>query len=400
MSLFLSVVPVEEAAAVLDRIAPPPRTETVSLARAAGRILARDVTADVDVPGFSRSTVDGFAVAAPDTAGAGEAIPAMLTLTGRVEMGTVPEMDVSPGTTAAMPTGGVLPDGADAVVMLEYCEVLGDQVLVHRPVASGENVIRRGDDFRAGELVCAAGRTLRPQECGVLAAAGVAEVPVTARPRIAVISTGNELVPPDRVPGPGQIRDANTALVASYIAARGGSPEIAGIVADDPEILREAVRQAARDCDAVFISGGSSKDERDATARVIGELGEVLVHGIAISPGKPTIIGTVGPTPVMGLPGHPASAFVVLVVLGGHLLSLMQGAAVAQEPIRARLTRNIPSARGREDYVRVRLRDGAAEPCFGPSGLINTLAESDGLVRIPAGREGLETGDEVEVIRW
>jgi len=400
MSLFLSVVPVEEAVAVLGRVAPSPCTETVPVTGAAGRILARDVSADVDVPGFSRSTVDGFAVTAPDTAGAGEAIPAMLTLTGRVEMGTVPELVVSPGACAAIPTGGVLPDGADAVVMLEYCEVLDDQVLVHRPVAAGENVIRRGDDFRAGEVVCAAGRTLRPQECGVLAAAGVAEVPVTTRPRIAVISTGNELVPPDHVPGPGQIRDANTALVASYVAARGGTPDIRGIIADDPEILRDAVRQAARDCDAVFISGGSSKDERDATARVIGDLGEVLVHGIAISPGKPTIIGTVGTTPVVGLPGHPASAFVVLVVLGGHLLSLMQGAPVAERPVRAVLARNVPSARGREEYVRVRLRDGAATPCFGPSGLINTLSGSDGLVRIPAGREGLEAGEEVEVIRW
>ncbi|MHC1627016.1 MAG: molybdopterin molybdotransferase MoeA [Methanoculleaceae archaeon] len=400
MSRFLSVVSVDEAISVISGIAPAPRLECVPLTSAVGRVLARDVIADMDIPGFSRSTVDGFAVRASDTTGAGESIPAMLTRTGRVEMGTVPEKAVTPGTCMAMPTGGVLPEGADAVAMIEYCEVLGDRVLVHRPVAPGENVIRRGDDFAAGERVLAAGTVIRPQECGVLASAGVTEVGVSVRPRIAVISTGDELIPPGKVPGPGQIRDANTSLIAAYITARGGVPQVAGIVPDDPEALREAIGRAVRESDAVLVSGGSSKDMRDATARVIGELGEVLVHGIAISPGKPTIIGRIGDVPVLGLPGHPASAFVVLVVLGGRLLSLMQGAPAAQEPVRARLARNIPSSKGREDYVRVRLRDGVAEPCFGPSGLINTLSWSDGLVRIPAGCEGIEAGEEVEVIRW
>ncbi len=400
MSLFLRVVPVGEAVETVRRIAPPPGREEVSLVDALHRVLAADLRADIDIPGFDRSTVDGYAVYAADTVGAGEAIPAMLRYRGRVTMGGTDPGEIAPGSCVYVPTGGALPRGADAVVMIEYCERVGDDVLVRRPVAPGENVVLRGEDFRAGEVVLERGRVLSPRDIGVAAAVGVDRVSVAAVPRIGIISTGDELVPVTASPRPGEVRDANSYLCGSFVTERGGRPIYLGIVRDDREALEAAIASALRECDAVLVSGGSSKDERDTTASVITELGEVLVHGIAISPGKPTIIGRANGRPIVGLPGHPASAFVVLVAVVDHLLAAMVQTRVSRRTTTARLTQNIPSARGREDYVRVRVEDGRATPVFGKSGLLNTLVQSAGLVRVPAGREGLEAGEEVEVILW
>jgi molybdopterin molybdotransferase len=401
MKLFLEVVPIEEAVAAVMGIAPAVVVETVALEDAYGRVLAEDITAGEDIPGFTRSVVDGYAVIAADTTGAGEAMPAMLENIGRVAMGAAEERRIVPGQCCYVPTGGILPPGADAMVMVEYTEAVGDDVLVHRPVAPGENLIARGEDFAAGAVVLEAGRRCSPRDLGVLAALGKAEVPVAARPRVGIISTGNELVPVTATPGPAQVRDANTSLAAGFVRERGGEPVRYGIVRDEREALKEALAAATAACDVVLLSGGSSKDERDMCAATINEAGEVLIHGVAIAPGKPTIIGRVGTTPVIGLPGHPASAYVVLIAIAGPLLAAMTGEKRAVRTAAARLTQNVPSARGRDDYVRVALDgEGGAVPLFGKSGLLNTLAASSGLVRVPASREGLEVGEEVEVLLW
>jgi molybdopterin molybdotransferase len=400
MSLFLEVVPVGEAVETVRRIAPPPRCEEVPLEEALHRVLAKDVCADVDIPGFDRSTVDGYAVAAADTTGAGEAIPAMLQCRGRVGMGSTDAGSISPGSCRYVPTGGALPEGADAVVMIEHTEQIGDDVLIHRPVAPGENVVSRGEDFRAGQVVLEHGRVLSPRDIGVAAAVGAERVQVVTAPKIGIISTGNELVPVVEVPGPGRVRDANSYLAGSFVMERGCHPVYFGIVRDEREALERAISSALDTCDAVLVSGGSSKDERDNTAAVIADLGEVLVHGIALAPGKPTIIGTARGKPIIGLPGHPASAYVVLVAIVDHLLATIRRTTVSRRTLRARLTQNIPSARGREDYVRVSVKDGEATPVFGKSGLLNTLVRSEGLVRVAASSEGFEVGEEVEVILW
>ena len=284
--------------------------------------------------------------------------------------------------------------------MIEHAEQIGDDVLVHRPVAPGENVVSRGEDFRAGEVVLERGRVLSPRDIGVAAAVGAGRVSVATVPRIGIISTGNEVVPVAATPGPGEVRDANSHLAGAFVTERGCRPVYFGIVRDERAALERAISSALDTCDVVLVSGGSSKDERDNTAAVIADLGKVLVHGIALAPGKPTIIGTARGKPIIGLPGHPASAFVVLVAIVDHLLAAMLGTTISRRTLSARLRQNIPSTRGREDYVRVSVRDGEAVPVFGKSGLLNTLVQSDGIVRVPASSEGLEVGEEVEVILW
>jgi molybdopterin molybdotransferase len=401
MTLFLKTVSVDEAVRIARSLAPFPVAEEVPLDVAEGRVLAGNIAADIDIPGFSRSTVDGYALRARDTIGASESLPALLSPAGRVAMGERAGFPVGSGTCAYVPTGGEIPAGADAVAMVEYTEVIGSEVLVKRPVAAGENVMARGEDFAKGEIVLSPGRLLSPREVGVLAAVGRAAVPVFRQPVVGIISTGNELVPVTAVPDPGRVRDINSFLAGAFLRARGCKPLLFGIVGDDRDELRKAISGALSRCDAVLLSGGSSKDERDLTADLISERGEVLVHGISIAPGKPTIIGRAEGKPVIGLPGHPASAYVVLLVIAGPLLAAMTGREDMQVRTEKKvLAENIPSARGREDYVRVRMSGDAAFPEFGKSGLMNTLIRSAGLVRIPAGSEGVEEGEIVEVLLW
>ena len=401
MSLFLTVVPVTEAVKVARSIAVRAGTEQVPLAESPGRILAQDVRSDVDIPGFTRSVVDGYAVRAADTTGSGDAAPAILPLAGRVAMGADTERALAPGTCVYVPTGGILPAGADAVIMMENAETAGQDVLIRKPVAYRENVLLADEDFSKGEVVLRCGRRISAQDTGVLDAAGCTSVPVSKKPRIAILSTGNELVPASEIPARGQVRDVNSFVVAAFVQGQGCIPVRYGIVRDDRAALDSALKKAAAECDAVLISGGSSKDERDMVAAVIGGEGTVLVHGVAIAPGKPTIIGKFSEKPVIGLPGHPAAAIVVLVAIGSRLIAAMTGeSSSSARTTGAVLSENIPSVRGREDYVRVAVKDGVATPLFGKSGLLNTLVRSTGLVRIPADCEGLETGTRVEVILW
>ena len=400
MSIFLELIPVSEAEEILRKIAPLMEEENVPLPEAYGRVLFRPAAAAEDIPGFTRTVVDGYAVRAADTVGAGEAIPAMLTITGRVGMGDGDAGHVAPGECRYVPTGAVIPDGADAAAMIEYAEESGDEVLIYRAVAPGENLTLQGDDFRKGDRVFPSGRRLSPRDLGVLGALGITTVPVRRKPVIGIISTGNELISPDETPGPGEIRDVNTYLCEGYAQTRGLIPRIYGIIPDERGPLEKAIRQAVSECDLVCISGGSSKGERDMCAAILADLGTVHAHGIALAPGKPTIIGTIDSVPVLGLPGHPASAYVVLVALCDVLVAAMTGSEVTRITVPARCAAPVPSARGREDYIRVRLEGRDAYPLFGKSGLTNTLIESSGLLRVPDGREGYEKGSDVEVILW
>ncbi|MGD1005175.1 MAG: gephyrin-like molybdotransferase Glp [Methanoregulaceae archaeon] len=402
MSLFLKVVPASDAIAIVRHLARTVDAEYIPLTEAVGRVLSKNIKADIDIPGYDRSVVDGFAVRAADTIGANDAIPAMLRSKGRVEMGgNIQRTSIDPGQCFYVPTGGVLPKGANAVVMLENAENVGDEILIKKPVAHRENVLLYNEDFSKGELVICRGKRLTSQDIGVLAAVGCIQVPVFLKPIIGVLSTGNELVSATEVPGSGQIRDSNSNMVGSFVQERGCHPKYFGIVKDNQESLYAILKKAVAECDAVLISGGSSKDDRDMVASLIGDLGEVLIHGIAIAPGKPTIIGCSDQKPIIGLPGHPASAFIVLFVIVRHLIDGMTGdASPQQEKVRARINQNVPSQKGREDYVRVFVEGEKATPLFGKSGLLNTLVRSNGVIQIPAESEGLEVGDLVEVWLW
>lgn len=400
MTRFLSVVSVDSARKALVGLARKTPDQIVPLMQSSGRVLRTDITSDVDIPGFDRSTVDGYAVCASDTTGAGESIPAMLHLTGRVEMGGEPSTVIKPGTCMYIPTGGFLPPGADAVVMIEYCEEMEGDVLILRPVATGENIVCRGEDFSKSTPALLSGVRISSREMGVLAACGVQEVVVAQTPRVAIISTGNEIIPVFEKPKSGEIRDVNTYLCAGFVSECGGIPVIIGTIPDERGPLEEALSEALKQSDLVLISGGSSKGERDMCADIIASRGEVIVHGIALSPGKPTIIGRVLETPVIGLPGHPASAYVVLVALVRDLIRAMTGELSPVPTISGVLTSPVPSAKGREDYIRVVHSEDTITPVFGKSGLTNTLVKSDGLMRIPAEVEGYEKNTRVYAEPW
>ena len=398
----------EEVLALYPRFAPV-GVEEVDLPAALDRVLAAALPAPENVPAFPRSSMDGYAVRAADTFGASVAAPQYLEIKGEVPMGAAPARPVGIGETLRVPTGAMLPPGADAVVMLEYTAEHPDGTLeVRRPVAPGENLLQPGEDVRLGEVLFLGGSRLRPQDLGLLAALGVTRLPVFRRPRVAVLSSGDEIVPITEKPAPGQVRDSNAHLAAAQVAEWGGIPTIAGIVPDDFEALKGALAAALKDADLILISGGSSVGARDLTLEAIKALpgAAVLAHGVAIRPGKPTILAAVGspPLPLLGLPGHPASAAVVMEVLGKPLLARLAGLTSLPpwgEEVTAHLSRNLAGASGREDYVRVRLRPEGetlwADPVLGPSGLLSPLVKSDGLVMIPLGVEGLLRGEAVAV---
>jgi len=397
----------QEVLALYPRFAPV-NAEEVDLAEAGGRVLAAGISAPEDVPGFLRSTMDGYAVAARDTFGASVGAPQYLEIKGEVAMGAAPSRRLGPGEVLRVPTGAMLPSGADAVVMLEYTAEHPDGTLeVRRAVAPGENVLTPGEDVAAGELLFESGTRLRPQDVGLLAALGISRLTVHRRPRVAIFSSGDEIIAIDRTPDPGQVRDANAYLTAAQVQAWGGLPLLQGIIPDDFAVLRAALAAALGDADLILISGGSSVGARDLTLEAIRDLpgAEILAHGVALRPGKPAILAAVGEgRPLLGLPGHPASAAVVMEVLGRPLLEHLAGRQPQTgwgRTVTASLSRNLAGAGGREDFVRVGLRrEGGrlwADPVLGPSGLLSPLVQSEGLVLIPLGVEGLFKEEEVEV---
>ena len=400
---FFTAVTVSEA---LAGFRPARRTtiESVALADSLGRVLAVDVAAPDSLPGFPRATVDGFAVQAADTYGASEGLPSYLDLAGAVRMGAAPGVAVSPGTCVAIPTGAVVPDGADSVVMVEYtAETMEGTIEITRPVAPGAGIVRADEDVAAGDVLVSAGRPLRAAELALLAAAGVTTVEVHARPRVAIISTGDEVVPPSTAKlAAGQVRDATASALAGLVHQAGGDPVAAGIVPDDRDELERSVGEALSCADLVVISAGSSVGARDETAGAVAALGTIWCHGLAIKPGKPTLLAECDGVPVIGLPGNPLSALVVFRLIGTPLVWRLAGCeAPPPEPsTRARLSRDLPSAAGRLDIVQVAVHDGVAEPLFGPSALLSVLAKADGYVVVPEPATGLDGGTEVEVILY
>lgn len=407
MPELFQVLSVEEAAArFLPRIAPLLDTEVVPAAEALGRVTAEEVASPMDLPAFPRSNMDGFSVRAEDTFGATEGLPAYLKIVGEVPMGQAPTVRLNPGEAAKAHTGGMLAEGADAIVIVEHTQAVDATTIeVLRPVAPGENVIQVGEDVRKGQALLPAGRWLRAQDLGGLAAVGITAVRVRRRPRVTIVSSGDEVVPPDREPGPGQVRDINTYTISAMVREAGGIPVPLGIAPDRQEPLRALAERAMAEGDLAVFSAGSSVSARDITAKVIDGLGRpgVLVHGLSIKPGKPTILALVEGRPVVGLPGNPVSAIVIAGLFVLPAIAALLG--LRELPRRAEVTaglgKNVNSVPGREDYVPVRLttKDGVltAEPVFGKSNLIFTLVRADGLVKVPADASGIPAGERVTV---
>lgn len=414
------VVSREEALKALDGqlVIPPLAVEELPLSNILSRVLARDILSPFDQPAFDRSTMDGYAVRSADTFGAAESRPALLAVVGDILMGTMPDRAIGKGECMKIATGGALPEGADAVVMFEQTQPVDERTIeVVKAVAPEENVSKTGDDMKKGDAVFAKGHVIRPQDMAALAGMGITLVAVFEKPRVAIISTGNEIVPADTVPGPGQIRDSNSYQLEGLIAQAGGVAVKKGILPDDYTRLRQALEDAAKDCPIVLFTGGSSVGTADFTARVINDLGlpGVLVHGVSIKPGKPLIIGLVkggasaAAVPVFGLPGHQTAVSICFEVFVKPVLARFTGAVPdpvlegipLQRTVRAKLSRSIASAPGREDHVRVTLvkrTDGLyAVPVFGASGLISTLVKAIGTVVVPVNSIGIEAGEDVEV---
>jgi len=399
---FFAVRTLDEA---LTGFRPSRRTgaERIGLEEALGRVPAEVVVAPHALPGFARATVDGFAVRAADTYGSSEGLPSYLELAGEARMGRPPSVEVRPGTAVAIATGAPLPPGADAVLMVEHTQSAAPELVeVLRPVAPGDGMVRGDEDAAPGAELAAPGRPLRAQDLGMLAAAGVTEVSVRARPRVTIVSTGDELVPaatPELEIG--QVRDSTAVALAALVREAGGEPSHAGIVPDDRDALAATLRGALDESDVLLVSAGSSVGARDETAAAIASLGEpgIWCHGLAFRPGKPTLLAECGGVPVIGLPGNPRSALVVFRVLGVPIVRLVGGCTLPPpEPTAlARLGRDVPSAAGRADVVQVRVRDGVATPLFGSSSLLSILTGADGYLVVAEAATGLPEGSEVEV---
>lgn len=373
-------------------------TEFVSLSACLGRKIAKDIISGEFIPPFSRSTVDGFAVSASDTYGSSESIPAMLTLKGEILMGEKAEEKIKKGECIRISTGGMLPAGADSVVMLEHTQTDFDGLcLVFKAVGPFENVTKKGDDIVPGRIVIKKGTVLSSKHIGILASLGITEIECTKRPVVAVISTGDELVEITERPADGKIRNINSAMLSALLLENGCDVVDSGIIRDSKAELEKALKKAANESDVILISGGSSAGARDLTAEIINENGSLLFHGISMKPGKPTIFGSCFGKPVFGLPGHPTAAYFVSVRMVLPLLRKLGAVAKGTKKETAVLSCNLPSNHGREEIVCVELENGKATPVFGKSGIVSLLSESDGYVIIDRNCEGLKTNEEATV---
>jgi molybdopterin molybdotransferase len=414
MPKFLKLVSPSEALALLMHSLPEgvPENELVDTLHAAGRVTAEDIRASQSLPSFSRSSMDGFAVRASDTFGVSESLPGYLSIKGEVPMGEEPAFSIESGQAAIIHTGGMLPQNADAVVMLEQTErTRNDEIAVLRAVAPGENAILVGEDVQEGQIVVRCGTQIRSAEVGGCMALGITQLRVAIRPKIGILSSGDEVIPPDQVPGPGQVRDVNSYSLAALVTEAGGEPVLYGIVKDKLEFLKDRAAKVLSECQSMIITAGSSASARDMTAEAIASLGApgVVVHGINIRPGKPTILAVCNDKAVIGLPGNPVSAMVIAGLFVVPLIKRLLGEKVPRpdKSCMARLTLNIPSQAGREDWIAVKLIPSTnqsdeldtwlADPIFAKSNLIFSLAAADGLVRIPADVTGLESGERVQV---
>jgi molybdopterin molybdotransferase len=383
--------------------------EVAGIKTALHRILAEEIVAPANLPGFNRSTMDGYAIRAEDSFGATDSLPSYLKIVGEIKMGVKPELKINPGKAVKISTGGMLPEGANAVMMLEYTEQIDDTTIeVRRSISPWENVVREDEDLKTGEIILRKGHRLRPQDIGVLAGIGKTNIKIYRKPKIAIISTGNEIIPAESEPRIGQIRDINSYTLGACIEETGGVPVYRGIIKDEVILLEQEIKKTIKEdkVEAVIISGGSSVGVRDVTLEVLNRLGKpgVLIHGVSVKPGKPTILAIADNRPIFGLPGHPVSAMIIFDLFVRPLISWLQGGEYnydSAKEIEAELTCNMVSDSGREDYVRVFVyKQGEkfyTEPILGKSGLISTMIRASGLIKIGLNIEGLEKGSKVMV---
>jgi molybdopterin molybdotransferase len=403
---FFNVQPVEAALATLhSRWGYTPKTESLDPRGALGRVLATALHSPIDLPEFTRSAMDGFAVRAEDTFGASSSLPAYIAVIGRIAMGAQANLEIQRGQTVEIYTGGMLPQGANAVVMVEQTQRINDnEIEALAPVAPGENVIQIGEDISKDDIILNAGQRLRPQDIGGLLAVGITSIEVAVPPRVGILSCGDEVIPPENMPAPGQIRDINAYMLSALIQQSGGAPIILGIARDTLEDYLTCAQTKFDEVDMLVMTAGSSVSARDLTHAVINRLGKpgVLQHGLAVKPGKPTILAICDNKPVVGLPGNPVSALLVAYQIVVPLIKR----ALGDQPrttatIKAKLASNIASTTGREDTIPVKLTkeftEYIAEPVFGKSNLIFTLINADGLAHIPLNSNGLRAGTEIEV---
>ena len=393
----------EEALSVIEtEFRPLLSAETVPLSGCCSRMLAGDILSSECVPGFTRSTVDGYAVKASDTFGCSDSIPALLTLSGEILMGEEAPASLTPGCCYAVPTGGAVPEGADAVVMIEYTENYGDGTIgIEKPASPGMNMIYKGEDLVPGKTVLRAGRRINASDIGALASLGITGVRVCRKPLIGIISTGDELIPIEEAPEGGQIRDVNTHMLDALCREMGTDTRLYGIVTDQAELLSDVLEKAIAECDLVLLSGGSSVGARDAAATVIEKHGSILFHGIAMKPGKPTILGKAGNKPVFGLPGHPVAAFFITKLFVRKAVAVLTASDYTARTAPALLTEALSTNHGRSESMGVRLMERGgklfAKPVHTKSGLISALAGTDGYITIPRDCEGLPAGAAVNV---
>lgn len=411
MPEFLELLPpIDALKRFRAALSPQPQAEEIGTQDALGRVLLQPAVSRYPLPSFPRTTVDGFAVKASDTHGASESLPAYLNLKAEVPMGAAPDFSISRGECALIHTGGMLPDGADAVVMVENTQsARSEEVEILKAVAIGENVLKIGEDVAAGQEVIPVGTRLRPSEIGGLMALGITQLSVSKHPKVGIISSGDEVIPPQSELGPGQVRDVNAYTLSALVQAAGGLPVRYGIIPDRAEAMFAAASQALQECDLVIITAGSSASTRDLTSQVVNQLGDpgVLVHGVNVRPGKPTILAVCDGKPVIGLPGNPVSALVIASLFVVPVVETLQGFKQSRPKasVTAQLTLNLSSQAGREDWVPVRLLPAdpkspvqfQADPIFGKSNLIFTLVRADGLIRIPPDATGLSHGEIVDV---
>ena len=383
--------------------------EEVDIKTSLHRFLAEEIVARTNLPGFNRSTMDGYAIRAEDSFGATDSLPSYLKMIGEIKMGVKPEFKINPGEAVEISTGGMLPEGANAVMMVEYTEQIDDDTIeARRSISPWQNVAREDEDLKKGEIVLRKGHRLRPQDIGVLAGIGKTNIKIYKKPKIAIISTGNEIIPAESEPQIGQIRDINSYTLGVCIEEAGGVPVYRGIIKDEVILLEQEIQKTIKEdkVEGVIISGGSSMGVRDVTLEVLNKLGKpgVLIHGVSVKPGKPTLLAIADNRPIFGLPGHPVSAMIIFDLFLRPLISRLQGGEYnghSAKEIEAELTCNIVSDSGREDYVRVFVYKEAekfyAEPILGKSGLISTMVRASGLIKIGLNIEGLEKGSKVMV---
>ena len=398
MKPIKETIPLEEARQLIaDACRPIERTERVVLVDANGRVAAADVASTRDVPPFSRAGMDGYAVRAEDTFGASRYEPKTLQVIEKVYTGQVPSRTIEAGTAVEIATGAPMPAGADAVVMVEETEKAGDTVRVLTPVYPRQNVGRQGADIVVGQTVIARGDVLNPSRIGALAALGVSEVDVFAKPTVAILSTGNEIADPGVELKPGQIYDINKFTLSTIIAEHGGVPMPFATAQDTIDALESAI-DAVASCDVLVFSGGSSVGERDLILDVIGRKGDIVFHGIAVKPGKPTVFGTIKGTPMFGMPGYPTSCLsnaYMLLVPALRAMARLKPRHLAT--VALPLGQRIVSTTGRHQFYTVRIVDGQAMPAFKASGDITSMSQADGYIEIPAQTDIVEKGEVVEV---